>query len=239
MSVAAQRQKETEDWYRGYYVTKGTDRNDSLQNAAVLFQNLAFDKSIVEALRRLRLDKQTWKILDVGCGAGFSLQRLLIWGLEPERLYGIDISARLIERGLRRLPALHLEQGDASAMHYATGSFEMVMESTMFVQLTDPEMSASIAQEMIRVVKPGGYIVLTDWRYSFGRKGYDALSTGRIEKLFGVGSLTKRVCRTHGALIPPLGRFLSKYFSSAYFLVSRVFPFLVGQVTVVLQKSGA
>ena len=80
--------EQTQDWYERYYTTKGDDRSDPLAELlACLFQNLAFEKSIVGALRQLPGDKRSWKILDVGCGAGFSLLRLLSYGLEPERLY--------------------------------------------------------------------------------------------------------------------------------------------------------
>ena len=197
----------------------------------------AFEKSIVEALRQLEGDKRSWQILDVGCGGGFSLLRLLSYGLEPERLYGIDIEESRIARGHRRLPALNLTHGDASDMDFEPNSFDLAMESTMFVQVTDEIMAQGIADEMLRVVKPGGYIMLTDWRYSFGRPGYRAVSRQRIAKLFGVGSRTSVVCRTRGALIPQIGRALSRYLSSLYFPLCRLFPALVGQVTVVLQKN--
>ncbi len=233
MSVAAARQKQTVDWYEDYYTTKGDDRNDPLRNPGVLFQNLAFEKSIVEALRTIGVDK-SWKVLDVGCGAGFSMLRLLSYGFEPERLHGIDIAENRIARGRKRQPALNFTLGDATAMEFPSGSFDLAMESTMFVQITDDAMAGGIANEMIRVVKPGGYIMLTDWRYSFGRKGYLALSPARIRKLFG--DKVTVVCRKHGALLPPLGRALSRYLPSLYFPVCRLFPFLVGQVTVVLQR---
>jgi SAM-dependent methyltransferase len=236
MSVAGTRQKQIASVYEDYYTSKGDDRNDPLRNPGVLFQNLAFDRSIVEALRAIKLDKSTWKILDVGCGSGFSLLRLLSYGVEPERLHGIDISENRIARGRRRQPALNLALGDSTSMEYPSDSFDLVMESTVFVQMTDDQMAQGIAREMVRVVKPGSYIMLTDWRYSFGRQGYLAVSQDRIARLFGVGKETSIVCRKRGALVPPLGRALSRYLPSLYFPVCRLFPFLVGQVTVVLQK---
>ena len=237
MNAAAERQKQTQDWYEHYYTTKGDDRSDPLRNPGVLFQNLAFEKSIVEALRALDGDKRLWNILDVGCGAGFSLLRLLSYGLEPERLYGIDIEENRIARGRKRFPSLNLSHGDASAMHYASDHFDLATESTMFIQLTDESMAQAVAKEMLRVVKPAGHILLTDWRYSFGRPGYQALSPSRIARLFSVGTRTSVVSRTHGALIPVLGRALSRYASSLYFPVCKIFPMLVGQVTVVLRKT--
>ncbi len=237
MKTAASRQKQTADCYHNYYVSKGDERNDPLRNPGVLFQNLAFEKSIVEALRKIGLDRNTWKILDVGCGAGFSLCRLLNYGLEPERLFGIDIVESRIARGRRRQPALNLTLGDAAAMEYEAASFDLAMESTVFLQITDESIAQGIASEMVRVVKPGGYLMLTDWRYSFGHEGYVAVSPKRIARLFGVGSRTTLVCRTRGALLPPLGRLLSQYVPALYFPVCEMFPFLVGQVTVVLRKT--
>jgi ubiquinone/menaquinone biosynthesis C-methylase UbiE len=237
LSVQPDRQQRAADCFHNYYATKGDDRNDPLRNPGVLFQNLAFEKSIVQALRRVNVDKHTWKILDVGCGAGFSLLRLLSYGMEPQRLYGIDIAANRIARGRRRFPALNLTHGDGTLMPYKSGSFDLAMESTMFIQLTDDTICQGIANEMLRVVKPDGFILLTDWRYSFGRQGYRALSRKRITRLFGVGARTSVVCRTHGALIPPVGRTLSRYIASIYFPVCRLFPALVGQLTVVLKKT--
>jgi hypothetical protein len=36
----------TKEWYKEYYLRKGTDRNDILMNSGVLFQTLAFQKSL-------------------------------------------------------------------------------------------------------------------------------------------------------------------------------------------------
>jgi ubiquinone/menaquinone biosynthesis C-methylase UbiE len=236
MSVAATRQKETASWYENYYATKGDDRNDPLRNPGVLFQHLATEKSIVETLRTIKIDKHTWNILDVGCGSGFSMQLFLNFGLEPERMQGIDISEERIARGRKRHPALRFSLDDATNMKFGANTFDLAMESTMFVQITDEDMAQGIAEEMIRVVKPGGHILLTDWRYSFGRPGYSAVSPARIARLFSVGKDTEVVCVKHGALLPPLGRFLSKYLSSLYFPVAKLFPLLVGQVTIALRK---
>jgi ubiquinone/menaquinone biosynthesis C-methylase UbiE len=145
----------------------------------------------------------------------------------------IDISEERVAQGRRRLPALDLRQGDATAMPYATGTFDLVIESTMFTQMTDEIAAAAIASEMVRVTKPGGYILLTDWRYNFGRPGYRGLSRARIKTLFGS---FEGVARKHGALLPPIGRTLSRYASWLYFPVCALMPLLVGQLTVVLRK---
>ncbi len=228
-------EQETSEWYQRYYESKGDDRSDPLRNPGVLFQNLAFQKSVVEALRGVPVAKD-WQILDVGCGAGFSLLQLATFGLEPAQFHGIDLLADRIELGRRRFPGLDLAVGDAQSMEFADGAFDLVTESTMFIQLTDEALASRIAAEMVRVTRPGGFLMLTDWRYSFGFAGYRAVSRKRVRELFGVGEKTRLVRRTQGALLPPIGRFLSRYAPSIYFLITRLCPPLVGQVTYVLEK---
>jgi ubiquinone/menaquinone biosynthesis C-methylase UbiE len=123
-------------------------------------------------------------------------------------------------------------------MEFLDNTFDLVFSSTMFVQITDDILSEKISTEMLRVAKPHGYIILSDWRYSKpGNLHYKALSKKRISQLFCVRSRSE-VCGVYkGALLPPLGRFLSsKKMSFAYFGLQLIFPFLVGQVTTVLQK---
>ena len=43
-------EQKTDKIYKEYYNKKGKDRNDLLRNPEVLFQTLAFDRSIVSAV---------------------------------------------------------------------------------------------------------------------------------------------------------------------------------------------
>jgi ubiquinone/menaquinone biosynthesis C-methylase UbiE len=191
----------------------------------------------VEALGALPISKN-WKVLDVGCGGGGSLLHFLDSGFAPSGLFGIDIIPERIQEGKERYPNLNLICGDASRMDYNSDYFDIVIESTMFVLLTDDTLSQKIADEMIRVVKTSGYLMLIDWRYSYyGSTEHKALSRRRINQLFKVGTKTKTHCFRHGALLPPIGRFLSTYFQSSYFIIQRLLPFCVGQVVTVLQKA--
>ena len=85
-------QKQTEEWYRKYYEAKGKDRNDLLTNPGVLYQLLAFEASVVSALRRANLDRVSSTILDVGCGGGNSIARFLQYGFAPRNLRGKQFS---------------------------------------------------------------------------------------------------------------------------------------------------
>src|SRR6266513_2138823 len=206
-----------EDWYREYYVAKGAERNSLLHNPEVLYQNLAQEASLVRALQSIRPNHEVARVLDVGCGAGGTLLAFLRLGFAPGNRF---------------------EHGDATKMGFASESLDLVHEATMFIHSVDDELSRRIAGEMVRVTKPGGHILLCDWRYSKpGSAAHRALTQKRIAELFQVGRQTTRCGVFAGPLLPPIGRFLSRRLPSAYFLVSGLLPFLVGQVTTVLRRS--
>ena len=126
---------------------------------------------------------------------------------------------------------------DATNLDFQNNYFDLTYESTMFVQITNNKISKKIANEMIRITKKGGYIILFDWRYGkFNNINFLGCSKRRIEELFKVDKSTKLISIEKGMLIPPIGRFLSKNMSSMYFIFSRLFPLCVGQVAYILQK---
>ena len=227
----------TEEYYRGYDGRKGIGRNDLLSNPQVLFQFLAGEAAVIHALRSIELNHAKAKVLDVGCGKGASLLSLLRMGFAPSNLHGVDIRPDQIAFARGQLPASPIQCADASHLEFMDNTFDIVHASAMFLQVTDETLSAQIAAEMVRVVKPGGYILVSDWRYSKpGSSEFKAMDKKRIARLFSVGRQMTVGGVFPGQLIPPVGRFLSQHLPSLYFLVRAVFPFLVGRVTTVLRK---
>jgi SAM-dependent methyltransferase len=225
-------------WYSAYYAAKGADRNSLLENPEVLFQLLAQDAALVRALQRIKPNPLTARVLDIGCGEGASLCSFLRLGFLPRNLYGVDFQAERIDAANQRFSNVHFVHGDATDLQFPTGDFDLVTETTMFIHSVDDELSRQIASEMIRVTRPGGYILLTDWRYGKpGSAAHKAVTQRRIRQLFGFGRETIKCGTFGGPLIPPVGRFLSSHWSSIYFLVRAWFPFLVAQTTTVLRKA--
>lgn len=232
------RQDKTRQWYETYYGEKGANRNDLRNNPEVLFQTLALEASVVRALAVLGGDPKCACVLDVGCGGGGNLYQLLRLGYEASNISGIDILPANVEVARRTYPNMRFVVGDASRMEFADASFDLLCESTMFATIPDDTLAASIASEMVRVCKPGGYLLMVDWRTPKPRdSNYKALTRKRLGELFGVGCGTRLVAVCRGALVPPIGRFLSKHLPSTYFLIAGAFPFFVGQVAYVLRKS--
>lgn len=109
---------------------------------------------------RLRVP-QGAKLLDVGCGAG---QVALIAARSGVQVTGCDIAMNWIEQARARASAMNLrarfEEGDAEALPYADGEFEVVVSLFGAMFAPRPEM---VASEMKRVCSKGGMIAMGNW----------------------------------------------------------------------------
>jgi len=97
-------------------------------------------------------------ILDVGCGSGRWLSRLVQGG--PASLHGIDSSSEMMKVAARK------ELSDAELIHaalplipIASDSKDLVLASFVLSYVEDLELCAS---ELARVIRPGGDLFLSD-----------------------------------------------------------------------------
>jgi SAM-dependent methyltransferase len=105
--------------------------------------------------------KPGMKVLDVACGTGNLALPAARAGAD---VTAVDIAPNLIEQARTNAAAEELnakfEVGDAEAMPYADGEFDLVM--TMFGAMFAPRPDVT-ASELIRVCKPGGRIAMANW----------------------------------------------------------------------------
>ncbi len=228
---------ETTRTYEKYFQKTGPNRNSLLQNPEVLFQMFAADRAMILAVRSTKAEPRVSKVLDVGCGDGASLLNFIRLGFPPSNLTGLDIRVEEVRRGTKMFPNVTLVCGNAQKMQFPSESFDIVTETGMFTQMLDQELAAQITQEMVRVVKRHAFIILADWRYNKPwSMDYAGLSLRRIRELFHVSSATEIHRVWKGALVPPVGRWVSKRIPCLYFALQTFCPFLVGGLAVVLRK---
>jgi ubiquinone/menaquinone biosynthesis C-methylase UbiE len=104
-----------------------------------------------------------FRVLDLGCGDGTTALPLARLGAE---VVGIDIARNLVAAGNERakgsgLSRLRFEEGDACRLEGVPDqSFDLTL--SVFGAMFAPK-PFEVAQEMVRVTKPGGRIVMGNW----------------------------------------------------------------------------
>ena len=121
------------------------------------------ERSVKELVLAMLVLETGLSVLDVGCGAGDDAREIAGLVGPHGKVVGLDHSAAMVEESHRRaaessLPVEFVE-GDACDMRFPSASFDRARADRVFVHLEDPERALA---EMVRVVKPGGSVVITD-----------------------------------------------------------------------------
>jgi len=108
------------------------------------------------------------KVLDVGCGIGGSTRILAKdYGFEAT---GITISPKQVQRATELTPegvSAKFQVDNALDLSFPDNSFDVVWSIEAGPHMPD---KSKYAQEMMRVLKPGGILVVADWNQRDDRK---------------------------------------------------------------------
>lgn len=89
-----------------------------------------------------------------GCGVGMYVRALVP---ESDDIHGIDIEEERVAQAVQNAPAARLLVAAAESLPYADNTFDLVLSHEVIEHVTD---DAHSAQEMVRVLRTGGRIVL-------------------------------------------------------------------------------
>jgi Methylase involved in ubiquinone/menaquinone biosynthesis len=101
--------------------------------------------------------------LEVGCGRLGWLADLIAWGVRETDLHGVELDSERLERAQLALPAADLRVGDGAELPWPDGSFRLLIASTLFTSILDPEVRRRVAGEIVRVLAPGGALLWYDF----------------------------------------------------------------------------
>lgn len=105
------------------------------------------------------------RVLDIGCGLG-AIDQLLVTQHGAASVVGIDIDPALLELMRARLQQAGLADRIAGVavtpgpLPFANESFDVVFSKDSLVQIPD---KSSIFSEVLRVLRPGGRFIASDW----------------------------------------------------------------------------
>lgn len=103
----------------------------------------------VAALGRIDL-----RILDVGCGTGWTCERLVRYGL----VTGTDMTPSVIERARERLPQVHFVCGDFFQLDLPLAGYDVVVSLEVLAHVAD---QTAFVARLASLLKPGGLLLLS------------------------------------------------------------------------------
>jgi SAM-dependent methyltransferase len=140
------------------------------------------------------------RALDVGCGTGIYTAWLAEEGLEVTAL---DRDPAMLAAARAKAPGARLVEGDATSLPFAGDEFDLALAVTAFCFLDAAERRAA-ARELVRVVRPGGRVVVGElacyslWAAQRRVKGWRGWTTWRSAHFTTAGAL-RRLFRDAGA----------------------------------------
>jgi len=159
------------------------------------------------------------RILDVGCGHGGWLVDLESWGATQSKLAGVDLEPPRVAHAKQRLPEADIRLGDGGSLPWPDGSFDLVLQSTVFTSILGDGIRAIVAREMARVLAPGGAILWYDF-FRDNPRNHDVrgVRADEIRDLFpGFRVALQRV-----TLAPPISRKLAPISWTGAILLERL-----------------
>jgi methionine biosynthesis protein MetW len=146
------------------------------------------------------------RCLDVGCGSGHAVGP---WAVARQvRYVGVDIARSAVEAARTRGLEAHLVE-DSGRLPFPDSSFDAAVSLEVIEHLFQPE---ATIREALRVVKPGGVVIVTTPNVAYWRRRLDLALLGRWNP-FGYSMAIKEPWNDpHIRFYNPgsLGRFLTK-----------------------------
>jgi ubiquinone/menaquinone biosynthesis C-methylase UbiE len=123
--------------------------------------------------------------LDAGCGTGFLSFELATRG---HHVTGVDFAPAMLAEARRkaaeRSVSIRFEEADAEHLPFPAGGFDLVISRHLLWTLPHPE---AAIDEWIRVLRPGGRLVVVDGQFDAGAAAPPAGSARTSEEYARVG----------------------------------------------------
>ena len=174
------------------------------------------------------------RCLEIGFGEGGWLPTLLSWKVPESHLYGVEIDPLRAASVRRRLPSTALCIADGGILPFVDEAFGLVIVSTVFTSVLEEPVRRAIADEITRVLAPGGALLWYDFAVNNPRNPH-VRGIGRRELKALFPALSGEIRST--TLAPPILRPVSRWSVAAVELLAGL-PFLRSHLLAVLTRNG-
>jgi SAM-dependent methyltransferase len=160
------------------------------------------------------------RVLDAGCGSGDMLAVAKRAGLSSEWT-GVDLRREAIQEARAAHPGARFMEASADAMPLPDAAFDVVVAKVLFSSLPSQSLEEAVAAEISRVLRPGGWLVWLDLRFSNpSNQAVHGLPIRHVHELFPDWPTELRVM----GLLPPVARRLGRGAPVLYPILSAFSP---------------
>ena len=186
---------------------------NKIRNAAEAIQfldgadSLEFIQDCKRKMRALCPALPGQHVLDVGCGVGQEVRTLATAVGAQGRVVGVDLGEAIIGEARQRFAAsglpVEFRVGNAGGLDFPDDSFDLSRAERVIEYVDDPR---AMLAEMVRVVRPGGSVLLFDFDYRGSIvDASDRVLSARIDQMViasvpngEIGAQLPRLCRAVG-----------------------------------------
>lgn len=141
--------------------------------------------------------------LDLGSGEMTLFDDLTDLGFDASKSIASDILFWRLQQGRTKGRKHNAITASACQLPFSDNSFDLVSQFTMMTSILDPILKKEIANDIFRVLKPGGYLLWYDFRVNNpGNRSTRAIGRKELQTLFGPHEM--KIIKT--TLLPPLAR---------------------------------
>jgi len=172
----------------------------------------------MQILKKRYPDCSALKLLEIGAGTGDNLSGFHRLGFRWSNLFANELLNERVELLKINIPSATILPGNALDLTYKN-EFDIVFQSTVFTSILDNNFKQELANRMLKMLKPGGFILWYDFKFN-NPQNHDVKGVGRaeIKKLFP----DCKIKFYPVTLAPPIGRRAGRYCN----LINNIFPFL-------------
>lgn len=136
----------------------------ALEKRAQALDQLQVNEALVDTLAPVAGEH----ILEVGCGSGVLCRQVAPGVIPGGKITGVDISPEFLKIAQSQIPHTDLSNsiqwgaGQAELLPFRDASFDGVFAARLLLHVPDPQ---AVLNELVRVVRPGGRVMVMDWDF--------------------------------------------------------------------------
>jgi len=153
--------------YETIALAEGTSKFSTMKDENVKDMEVEQISKAIEDV--LSGNKKPVDILEVGCGNGYTLEKL-VGRFDFGRIEGVDYSEPMVEvANSRNFPIARISRGDATNLDFEDESFDIAFTERCLINIKPFESQTKAINEISRVLRPGGVYIAVE-AFEDGRK---------------------------------------------------------------------